>query len=234
MTQEQINELNNKLQGVNTIEILKIVSELFYNKITFASSLSYEDQVITHLIAEEKLPIQIFTLDTGRLFPETYELIDRTYARYQIPIQIYFPEVESVEQMVNTEGINLFYDSIDKRKLCCKIRKIKPLARALKNSKAWITGLRHEQAVTRYNMQIVEWDTMHQLIKVNPLINWTEKEIVDFVKKHNIPYNKLHDKNFPSIGCQPCTRAVTKGEDIRSGRWWWENPDQKECGLHKS
>ena len=234
MTLEQINELNNKLQEANTIEILRIVSELFYNKIAFASSLGYEDQVITHLIAEEKLPIQIFTLDTGRLFPETYELIDRTCARYQIPIQIYFPEAEVVEQMVNTEGINLFYDSIDKRKLCCKTRKTKPLARALKNLDAWITGLRREQAVTRHNMQIVEWDAMHQLIKVNPLINWTENEIVGFVKKHNIPYNKLHDKNFPSIGCQPCTRAVTEDEDIRSGRWWWENPDQKECGLHKS
>lgn len=234
MTHEQINELNSRLQQANATEILKTVSELFGDKIAFASSLGYEDQVITHLIAEQKLPIKIFTLDTGRLFPETYELIDRTCARYQIPIQIYFPQAETVEQMVNTEGINLFYDSIEKRKLCCKTRKTEPLARALTNLSAWITGLRREQAVTRQNMQIVEWDAMHQLVKVNPLINWTEKDVIDFVKKHNIPYNKLHDRNFPSIGCQPCTRAIDKGEDIRSGRWWWENPEQKECGLHKS
>ncbi len=234
MKQEEINQLNQKLLKANAEEILSEVAALFPGKISFASSLGYEDQIITHFIARNELSIAIFTLDTGRLFPETYDLIDRTVARYKKPIAVYFPDYKEVEEMVNQKGINLFYNSIENRKLCCGIRKTEPLKRALKGLDAWITGLRREQAVTRTHMQAIEWDAMHDLIKVNPLINWTAEDVEQFIKKEGIPYNRLHDKGFPSIGCQPCTRAIQPGEDIRAGRWWWEQPDQKECGLHKS
>jgi len=234
MKQEDINKLNQKLENASAEEILTEVATLFPGKISFASSLGYEDQIIAYFIAKNKLPISIFTLDTGRLFPETYDLIDRTVAKYKINIEVYFPNYQQVEQMVNNKGINLFYESIENRKLCCGIRKTEPLKRALNNLEAWITGLRKEQAITRTHMQAVEWDAMHSLVKVNPLINWSAEQVERFIKSEAIPYNKLHDKGFPSIGCQPCTRAVQPGEDIRAGRWWWEQPEQKECGLHKS
>jgi len=176
---------------------------------------------------------QIFTLDTGRLFPETYSLIERTNNKYKTKIQIFFPDYHEVEQMVHEKGINLFYDSVENRKLCCSIRKTQPLQRALKNAEAWICGLRKEQSVTRQDLDVIEWDANNDLLKINPLINWTEKQVWDYIKTNHIPYNKLHDKGFPSIGCQPCTRAIEPGEDIRSGRWWWENPEHKECGLHR-
>jgi phosphoadenosine phosphosulfate reductase len=234
MKQEDINQLNQTLAKANAEKILTKVATLFPGKIKFASSLGYEDQIITHFIAKKNLPIPIFTLDTGRLFPETYDLIDRTVARYKTNIEVYFPDYKQVEEMVNQKGINLFYHSVENRKLCCGVRKTEPLKRALSGLDAWITGLRREQAVTRTHMQAIEWDAMHGLIKVNPLINWTVGEVEQFIKKEGIPYNKLHDKGFPSIGCQPCTRAIEPGEDIRAGRWWWEQPEQKECGLHKS
>lgn len=230
---DQINKLNEEWQGLPADEILKKCASLFGNRIAFASSLGYEDQVITHMIAANKLPISVFTLDTGRLFPETYDLISATNARYKMKIQVFFPENKRVEKMVNEKGINLFYDSIENRKQCCGVRKTEPLARALNGLDAWITGLRRAQSVTRTDMKVVEWDQMHGIIKVNPLIEWTEDAIKDFVTMNKVPYNTLHEKGFPSIGCQPCTRAVLPGEDIRAGRWWWENPEQKECGLHK-
>ncbi|MDD4375103.1 MAG: phosphoadenylyl-sulfate reductase [Bacteroidales bacterium] len=234
MKQEDINQLNQTLAKADAEEILTEAATLFRGKISFASSLGFEDQIITHFIAKNTLPISIFTLDTGRLFPETYDLIDRTVAKYKLNIEVYFPDYRQVEEMVSEKGINLFYDSIENRKLCCGIRKTEPLKRALQNLDAWITGLRKEQAVTRTHMQAIEWDAMHGLVKVNPLINWTAEEVETFVRSEGIPYNKLHDKGFPSIGCQPCTRAIQPGEDIRAGRWWWEQPEQKECGLHKS
>ena len=234
MNQENIDQLNQDLANADALTILSRAAALFPDKIAFASSLGYEDQIITHFIARNDLPIKIFTLDTGRLFPETYELIDRTVARYKKTIEVYFPDYKQVEEMVNQKGINLFYHSIENRKLCCDLRKTEPLKRALNGLDAWITGLRREQAITRTHMQAIEWDAMHGLIKVNPLINWTAEEVEQFIKKEGIPYNKLHDKGFPSIGCQPCTRAIEPGEDIRAGRWWWEQPEQKECGLHKS
>jgi phosphoadenosine phosphosulfate reductase len=175
---------------------------------------------------------KVFTLDTGRLFPETYELIEKTNRKYGIKIEVYFPDYRRVEEMVRTKGINLFYESVENRKLCCHIRKIEPLKRAFENLEVWICGLRKDQSVTRFFTQAVEWDETNGLIKINPLINWTEKMVWDYIRQHEVPYNTLHDKGFPSIGCQPCTRAVNKGEDIRSGRWWWEMPEQKECGLH--
>ncbi len=233
MHQERINTLNQQLSELETAGVLIECAELFHGKIAFASSLGLEDQVINHLIAHNSIPIPVFTLDTGRLFPETYDLISKTNARYKMKIQVYFPDQQAVEEMVNKKGINLFYESIENRKQCCDIRKTAPLRRALHGLDAWITGLRRSQSITRTEMQMVEWDEKNQLIKVNPLLNWSEDDVQQFIKNHHIPYNLLHDKGFPSIGCQPCTRAINPDEDIRAGRWWWEQPEQKECGLHK-
>jgi phosphoadenosine phosphosulfate reductase len=233
MDQQQVNRLNKQFEGLEAAAILQECANIFGDKIAFASSLGYEDQVITHLIAANKPAIKIFTLDTGRLFPETYELISKVNARYKLQVQVYFPDNNAVEEMVNEKGINLFYDSIDNRKLCCNIRKTQPLQRALSNLDAWITGLRRAQSVTRNEMQVVEWDKLNNIIKINPLLDWSEEDVKHFIRDHKVPYNVLHDKSFPSIGCQPCTRAIQPGEDIRAGRWWWELPEQKECGLHK-
>ena len=230
---DKISILNKTLKNATAEEILQKCADEFENKITFASSLGYEDQAITHIIATTKLNIPIFTLDTGRLFYETYDLIEKTESKYKIHINTFFPNSDSVQSMVTEKGINLFYYSIENRKLCCFNRKIEPLHRALVGNKAWICGLRREQSVTRQNVEIIEWDENNQLIKINPLLNWTEKELLDYIKTNNIPYNTLHDKGFPSIGCAPCTRAISEGEDVRAGRWWWESPDTKECGLHK-
>lgn len=231
---ELVDNLNIILEDSDVPNILNYIFERFGTEVAFATSLGLEDQILTYYISSYRPEIRIFTLDTGRLFPETYDLLDTTVARYKHKIEAYFPEQQAVEQMVNEHGINLFYDSIEKRKLCCNIRKTQPLKRALQGCKAWVTGLRKEQAVTRTDLKIVEWDSVNGLIKFNPLINWTEEDVNYFIKKHQIPYNPLHDKGFPSIGCQPCTRAIAPGEDIRAGRWWWENPEQKECGLHKA
>jgi phosphoadenosine phosphosulfate reductase len=232
MDKKNVDQLNEKLKGKSSLEILKMVSDEFEQKIRFASSMGLEDQVITHMIADNHLPIEVFTLDTGRMFPETYEVIEKTQARYNIKISVYFPDAQDVENMVNEKGINLFYHSIENRKLCCGIRKIKPLKRALEGMDAWITGLRREQSPTRRDMKVAEWDESNKLIKVNPLLEWSEEQTWDFINQNKIPYNALHDKGFPSIGCQPCTRAIMPGEDVRSGRWWWENPETRECGLH--
>ncbi len=232
MITEKVNDLNQQFKGKTSFEVLERVSAAFGSKIRFASSMGAEDQVIIHLIARAGLPIEIFTLDTGRMFSETYELIEKTEARYGIKIRMMFPDATQVENMVNQKGINLFYKSIENRKLCCNIRKIQPLQRALQGAEAWIAGLRREQSPTRTDLNIAVWDQGNGLIKINPLLEWSEKQVWEFIKENKIPYNALHDKGYPSIGCQPCTRAVMPGEDIRSGRWWWENPDTKECGLH--
>lgn len=229
----QIEKLNEELEGKSSLDILDYFISNFDEKIGFATSFGVEDQVITQKLSSLKKKIKIFTLDTGRLFPETYELIDKTINRYKLDIDIYFPDATEVETMVNSKGINLFYESIENRKLCCGVRKIKPLKRALSSLDIWISGLRREQSPTRTDMKLVEWDANNGLIKLNPLIDWTEKDCWDYVKGNNIPYNTLHDKGFLSIGCQPCTRAIEEGEDVRAGRWWWEDPDSKECGLHK-
>ena len=229
---EQAEQLNARLTGLTAEEILKQSIDIFGSKITFATSLGAEDQVITYLISKIDKTTKIITLDTGRVFPETYDLLHRTINRYGVNIKSYYPDTSQVEEMVNTKGINLFYESIENRKLCCHVRKIVPLRRALNGMDAWITGLRREQSVTRTDLKIVEWDTANGLIKINPLLEWSESQVWDFIWQHDIPYNKLHDQGFPSIGCQPCTRAIEKGEDLRAGRWWWEMPDSKECGLH--
>lgn len=227
-----IDQLNELWSGLTAEEILTKVLELFGNKVTFATSMGAEDQVITHILAKLSKSANIFTLDTGRVFPETYDLLHRTVNRYGLQIKSFYPDTTQVEEMVNSKGINLFYESIENRKLCCHVRKIVPLRRALTGMDAWITGLRREQSVTRTDLKIVEWDGGNGLIKINPLLEWTEEQVWDYIKNNSIPFNKLHDQGFPSIGCQPCTRAIEKGEDLRAGRWWWEMPDSKECGLH--
>lgn len=229
---ETIDALNNKFDAADSKEILKYFVEKYKGKIAFASSMGAEDQVITEMIANIDRTAKIFTLDTGRMFPETYDLIDRTNARYKINIQIYFPEREQVEKMVNEKGINLFYESIDNRRQCCHIRKIVPLQRALKGLDVWISGLRKSQSVTRRDLKPIEWDQGNGLIKLNPLIEWSEEQVWSYIEKNNIPYNSLHNEGFPSIGCMPCTRAIEPNEDVRAGRWWWELPESKECGLH--
>ncbi len=230
---EQIEALNQKYSQATAEELLSGFLDEFKGKIALSSSLGIEDQVLTHIVCNIDKTTRIFTLDTGRLFPETYDLIHRTNHKYGIKLSVYFPEAGQVEEMVNTKGINLFFESVENRKLCCNIRKIQPLKRAFAGLEVWICGLRREQSVTRHNMQRIEWDEANGIIKLNPLIDWTEDEVWRFIKAHGIPYNPLHDKGYPSIGCQPCTRAIFPGEDIRAGRWWWENPDTKECGLHK-
>ena len=230
---EQIETLNRKYSQATAKELLSGFLSEYKGKIALSSSLGIEDQVLTHLVCDIAKTTKIFTLDTGRLFPETYDLIHRTNLKYGIKISVYFPNAKQVEEMVNAKGINLFFESVEYRKICCNIRKIEPLKRAFADLEVWICGLRREQSVTRQDMQRIEWDEANGIIKLNPLIDWTEEEVWKFIKDHGIPYNPLHDKGFPSIGCQPCTRAIFPGEDIRAGRWWWENPDTKECGLHK-
>jgi phosphoadenosine phosphosulfate reductase len=229
-----IEELNKKFKGKPVTEILDYFLREYKGKIAFASSLGAEDQVLNHLIAGIDPDTRIFTLDTGRLFQETYDLIDRTNSRYRIRMEVYFPDAQQVEKMVHEKGLNLFYESVENRKLCCHIRKVEPLNRALKGVDIWITGLRREQSLNRKEMALVEKDDSRMgLLKLNPLIDWTHEMVWDYIKEHNIPYNSLHDKGFPSIGCLPCTRAVEPGEDFRAGRWWWEMEGKKECGLHE-
>lgn len=230
--QTQIKELQNLVDNKTPEETIQFFLDKFQDKIAFSSSLGAEDQVITDMISKIDKSAKIFTLDTGRVFPETYDLIDRTSRKYKMPIQIYFPDAKQVEEMVNEKGINLFFESVENRKLCCHIRKIEPLKRAFKDLDVWICGLRRDQSVTRTDVQVVEWDEANGLIKLNPIVDWTEEQVWDYIKTNKVPYNRLHDKGFPSVGCQPCTRAIEKGEDTRAGRWWWENPETKECGLH--
>lgn len=227
-----IRDLNERFRDAPAEEVVGFFLEAYKGRIALSSSLSIEDQTLTDIIFK-KGGARIFTLDTGRLFPETYQLIDKTNLTYGILLEVFFPDYREVQRMVREEGINLFYNSIESRHRCCQIRKLEPLARAFKGLDAWICGLRREQSVTRKDMQTVEWDEQHQLIKVNPLISWTEQQVWDYIRQNHVPYNKLHDKGYPSIGCEPCTRAVKPGEDVRAGRWWWESPDHRECGLHQ-
>jgi phosphoadenosine phosphosulfate reductase len=203
-----------------------------WSPVAFANSLGAEDMVLTDLIVRAGLPIEIFSLDTGRLPAETYDLMAAVDARYGLKLKIYFPQPEAVETLVRNHGINAFYDSVALRKACCHARKVEPLKRALAGKRAWITGLRAQQATTRDGLPVQEYDEGNGLEKFNPLADWSEKEVWTYLKQHGVPYNALHDKFYPSIGCAPCTRAITPGEDVRAGRWWWEAPESKECGLH--
>lgn len=228
-TLENIQHIN----GLGPVEALTQLAELFPGEVIFSTSFGWEDQAISHMIFANNLPIKVFTLETGRLFRETYSVWAATMNRYQKPIHAYYPNNELLEEMVSKKGPNSFYESVENRKECCGIRKIEPLKRALKGNKVWITGIRAEQSVNRLDMHDLEWDEQNQLVKFHPIFNWTLDEVKAYIKQHNIPYNSLHDKGFPSIGCMPCTRAVAEGEDFRAGRWWWEDQSKKECGLHE-
>ncbi|MGK7394093.1 MAG: phosphoadenylyl-sulfate reductase [Candidatus Cyclobacteriaceae bacterium M3_2C_046] len=230
--QKFVEDLNLSLINSAPEDVLKFFITKYPGKIALATSLGAEDQVLTHMISQIDPQVKIFTLDTGRLFPESYDLIEKTNNRYQMNIEVYFPNCEKVQQLVNRKGINSFYYSIENRRECCHIRKIEPLKRAFQGLSVWICGLRKSQSVTRSNQKLVEWDEQNELLKINPLINWSEAQVWEFIKIHQVPFHPLHEQGFPSIGCQPCTRAVQPGEDVRAGRWWWENPEQKECGLH--
>ncbi|RTL55615.1 MAG: phosphoadenylyl-sulfate reductase [Rhodocyclaceae bacterium] len=205
-----------------------------YGPAGLANSLGAEDMVLTHLIVKNKLPINIFSLDTGRLPTETYDLMGRLKRHYGLLLTLYYPNHENVEAFTRTHGINGFYDSVENRKACCHARKVEPLQRALKGKKAWITGMRAEQSETRAELPVQSFDQGNGLEKFNPLADWTEAEVWAFIRLNDVPYSKLHEKGYPSIGCAPCTRAIQPGEHVRAGRWWWESADGKECGLHVS
>lgn len=227
-------EIINKLtQHQDFIENLKFLSENVSEKIVFSTSFGIEDQLITDAIFTQNLDnIEVFTLDTGRLFQETYATWHKTELHYHQKIKTFYPHNESLEAFINESGINPFYESQELRKQCCHIRKVEPLQRAIKEAKVWITGVRAEHSPNRNSLEIVQWDEQNQLYKYNPLLHWTTEEVKKYVTQKGIPYNVLHDKGFISIGCAPCTRAVKEGEDFRAGRWWWEDTSKKECGLH--
>ncbi|HJR84734.1 MAG TPA: phosphoadenylyl-sulfate reductase [Nitrososphaeraceae archaeon] len=222
------------MESKSATEILKWGFEKFGDKMVLASSFGAEDVVLIDMMCKINRNLtRVFTLDTGRLNQETYDLIDKIRKKYDIIVDVYFPNANDVEKMVASKGMNLMYDSIENRKLCCNIRKIEPLKRALKQFDCWITGLRREQTITRNKILKIEIDSLNNnIIKINPLADWTNEEIWKHIHENKVPYNELHDKGYPSIGCEPCTRAIKKGEDPRAGRWWWENDAHKECGLH--
>jgi phosphoadenosine phosphosulfate reductase len=227
-----IKELKNQLNGLSIEEQLNILISHFPEKVIFTTSLGIEDQVITHKIFRNNLNIKVATLDTGRLFPQTYDVLSNTIIRYNKKIDVYFPEYEDVEKMVTEKGPLSFYKSVENRKECCSLRKVVPLNRALKGMECWISGIRADQSDNRNQMDWLEYDEDKNLYKFHPLFNWSLDEVTRFVKENNVPYNSLHDKGYVSIGCEPCTRAIKPGEDFRAGRWWWENEGPKECGLH--
>ena len=229
---DKVLSIADKTSVLTIDELLLELANQFPNQVTFSTSFSFEDQVISHKILSNSIPINIFTLDTGRLFPETYSVWNATNERYNTHIKAYYPDQSLLEDFVATKGPNAFYESVENRKDCCYIRKVDPLKRALKDNAIWITGLRAEHSADRHNMPQVEWDESNNIIKYHPILHWTTEEVKQYINQNNIPYNSLHDKGFVSIGCAPCTRAIKPGEDFRAGRWWWEDSTKKECGLH--
>ena len=229
---KQIRELTDKLVNKTIEEQFQIIDKIYGKDAVLSTSFQLEDQVLTHLVFEQNLDIQVFTIDTGRQFEEVYKTMNKTIKRYKKNIKVYYPDTQAVEKLVSEKGPYSFYESVENRKECCHIRKVVPLNRSLEGKKLWITGLRHEQSSTRKDLAIIEWDEKHNIIKFNPLIDWTLEQVRDFITKNNIPYNVMQDNGYPSVGCAPCTRAVRPGEDMRAGRWWWENNSKKECGLH--
>lgn len=232
MSTALVHTLLEKTKDFSIEETLTLLSNEFEGKVVFSTSFGQEDQVITAIIAKNDLPITIFTLDTGRLFQETYDVFHKTIKKYKKEIKVYFPEASSVEKLLETKGPNSFYDSVENRKECCFIRKVAPLTKALKGNSIWITGLRAEQSENRNDLDLFEYDPHFDIIKFNPLLRWTLVEVQKYIDDNYVPQNALHKKGFVSIGCAPCTRAITEGEDIRAGRWWWES-SHKECGLHQ-
>jgi len=228
---QHLSELQHLYANVSIEEALKKTAYLFPGRVRFSSSLGQEDQVLTDIISRNDIPINIFTIDTGRLFKQAYDTLDITMTKYKINIDVYFPQAEAVQEMVKEQGINLFYKSVQNRQSCCNVRKVEPLNRALKNTSVWITGLRASQTDHRKNISVVEWLEDKKLYKINPLLHYSFDEVLAYINKYSVPYNPLHNKGFISIGCAPCTRAIEEGEDPRAGRWWWET-SHKECGLH--
>lgn len=228
----EISNIKELLSGKQGVELLEAIAEHYPNQVVFSTSFGIEDQIITDWIGKSKVNIAVFTLDTGRLFKETYSLWSRTVKRYALKIDTYYPNTEQIQEFVSQKGPNAFYESVENRKTCCYIRKVEPLQRALRGAKIWITGIRAEQSANRHDMDYIEYDQVNDIIKIHPLFDWTFDMVNDYIKGERIPYNVLHDKGFPSIGCAPCTRAVQEGEDFRAGRWWWEDQSKKECGLH--
>ena len=232
MGKSLVAELQNELKHLSPEQGLKWIAGDYGSHAKFSTSFGLEDQVIIYMIASQSLDVEIFTLDTGRLFQETYDVFDLTKQKYGVSIIPYFPQRERVEELLKQKGPNSFYQSVENRKECCFIRKVEPLQRALKDASVWITGLRAEQSTSRGDVPLVEWDEQYQLIKYNPILHWSAEEVNSFIDRNNVPVNVLHKKGFPSIGCAPCTRAILPGENLRAGRWWWES-SSKECGLHE-
>lgn len=232
MTELDARRLADESRDLDTQALLALVLGRYGRRVALASSLGAEDQVLTDMLWRISPSASVFTLDTGRLPQETYDAIDAVRSRYGLAVEVLFPRREAVEALVAEGGVNLFYRSVEARKHCCHVRKVEPLGRKLATLDAWFTGLRREQAVTRGEVARVEWDAANGLIKINPLADWTGEQVWDYVRTHDVPVNALHAAGYPSIGCLPCTRAVAPGEDIRAGRWWWEQPEHKECGLH--
>ncbi len=232
-SREEAAAVNKRLDGIGAEGVLRWSVGEFGNGLVLASSFGAEDVVLIDLLCRVSPSPRMFFIDTGRLHQETYDVIDRIRSRYSIQIETYFPRMDDLQALVRAKGANSFYESIDNRKECCRIRKVEPLSRALADADAWVTGLRRSQSVTRSGLPMVELDEGHGgILKINPLADWSEEQVWDYIRANDVPYNKLHDAGFPSIGCAPCTRAVQPGEDIRAGRWWWESPEHKECGLH--
>ncbi len=228
-----LTKLNQEFEKSSAVALLQWALKNFSPKIALASSFGVEDMVLIDILVKLDPKIRIFTLDTGRLNEETYEVMDKVRQKYGISLETYFPDKEAVQKLEREKGFYSFRESVDNRKECCAIRKVEPLKRALRGLEAWITGLRRGQAATRVNVAKIEADeTIAGLLKINPLADWSEQDVWNYIKKNSVPYNRLHDQGYPSIGCAPCTRAVKAGEDIRSGRWWWESSDHKECGIH--
>lgn len=228
---EHLHQLSEIFKTLPIEEALGQTASLFPGRVKFSSSVGQEDQVLTDIIGRNKIPITIFTIDTGRLFNEVYETLEKTAARYKIGVDVYFPDTAAVQHMVKRDGVNLFYESVQARHTCCAVRKVEPLNRALQQTTVWITGLRADQTDLRKDIPVVEWLSDKEIYKINPLLHWSYDDIMEHLKQFSVPYNPLHDQGFVSIGCAPCTRAVEKGENPRAGRWWWET-SQKECGLH--
>ena len=228
-----VSQLLHQLGGLSISQFLKVLTDLYPGQVTFSSSFSFEDQVIAHEILSNQLPVKIFTLDTGRMFAETYSVWNSTNEQYNTKIKAYYPNQNTLQDLVESRGPNSFYKSVQNRKDCCFIRKVEPLKRALAGNAIWITGLRAEHSPERHDLPIIEWDESNKIIKYHPILDWTTDKVKEYINKNHVPYNPLHDKGFVSIGCAPCTRAIRPGEDFRSGRWWWEDADKKECGLHE-
>ena len=232
MSASIVQELLEKTAAFSLDETLVFLAKEFPGKVIFSTSFGQEDQVITDFIAKSNTDITVFTLDTGRLFQDTYDVFHKTLKKYKKEIKVYFPEASAVEKLLETKGPNSFYESVENRKECCFIRKVAPLTKALKGNAIWITGLRAEQSENRNNLDLFEYDAHFDIIKFNPLLKWTLEEVQKYIDDNNVPQNELHKQGFVSIGCAPCTRAIAEGEDIRAGRWWWES-SHKECGLHQ-